>query len=67
MMIFLYLFVNLKFHFKKIFLIALKDKILNSFIELFKTEHLNHPCENFPIIYLLKLFIRMSIYYEIMC
>lgn len=44
---------------------ALKDKILNSFIELFKTESLNHPCENFPIIYLLKLFTRMSIYYAI--
>jgi len=44
---------------------ALKDKILNSFTELFKTESLNHPCENFPIIYLLKLFTRMSIYYAI--
>jgi len=49
MMIFLFLFVNLKFYFKKIFLTALKDKLLNSFIELFKTESLNHPLPTFII------------------
>jgi hypothetical protein len=42
---------------------ALKNNILNGFLDPFKTEHLQHSCENFPIIYLLKLFTRLSIYY----
>jgi len=46
----IYIPIVLIFIFKNIFLTALKDKILNNFIELFKTVSLNHPCENFPII-----------------
>lgn len=46
-------------------LLAVKNNIVKSFLELSKSVKFIHLCEHFPHNYLLKLFFRVRLYYTL--
>lgn len=42
---------------------AVLDNVLTTLIELYKAVHFQHPCEDFPHNYLLRLYSRMRLFY----
>lgn len=63
-------FINFIYNLEKQFVshfddICITTGISHSFLKIFKTIPLNHPCSDFPLLYILKLFIRLRIFYTI--
>lgn len=45
--------------------ICLSTGISHCFFNIMKDIHFNHPCQEFPYLYVLKLFIRLRIFYSV--
>ena len=63
-------FINYIYKLEKTFIskfdqICLKSGISNTFLSIMKDIPLSHPCHEFPRLYVLKLFIRLRMFYSL--
>ena len=62
-------FVHFIYRLEKLFILNFDEfcteENIQRLFDIMKTIEFDHPCEKFPLIYIIKLFIRLKIFYAL--